>query len=135
VASKAAWAGWVAFAGLLLMIVGGLDVLQGLVAVIREEYFVLTPQGALVLDVSEWGWIMMIWGAVLFLVGWGLVSAASWARWVAIVGVSANFVAQLGFNGGVGQTSLWGLCVVALNIVILYALIVRWDEAKAGAGM
>jgi len=135
VASKGAWAGWVAFAGLLLMIVGGLDVLQGLVAVIRDEYFVLTPQGALVLDVSDWGWIMMIWGAVLVLVGYGLVSAASWARWVAIIGVSLNFVAQLSFNGGVGQVSLWGLCVVALNIVILYALIVRWDEAKAGAGL
>ena len=134
-ASKAAWAGWVAFAGMLLMIVGGLDVLQGLVAVIREEYFVLTPQGALVLDVSEWGWVMMIWGAVLFFVGWGLVSGASWARWVAIIGVSLNFIAQLSFNGGVGQTSLWGLCVVALNIIILYALIVRWDDAKAGAGL
>ena len=134
-ASKAAWAGWVAFAGLLLMIVGGLDFLQGLVAIIRDEYFVLTPQGALVMDVSDWGWIMMIWGIALMLIGYGLVSGASWARWVAILGVSANFIAQLGFSGGIGQTSLWGLCVVALNIIILYALIVRWDEAKAGAGL
>lgn len=134
-ASKAAWAGWVAFAGMLMLIVGALDMLQGLVALIRDEYFVLTPQGALVLDVSEWGWIMLIWGAVLMLIGYGLLSGASWARWVAILGVGANFIAQLSFNGGVGQTSLWGLTVVALNIVILYALIVRWDEAKAGAGL
>jgi uncharacterized membrane protein (DUF2068 family) len=125
----------VAFAGLLMIIVGALDMLQGLVALIRDEYFVLTPQGALVLDVSEWGWIMLIWGAVLMLVGYGLVSAASWARWVAILGVSANFIAQLSFAGGPGSTSLWGLTVIALNIVILYALIVRWDEAKAGAGL
>ena len=81
-ASKAAWAGWVAFAGLLLMIVGGLDFLQGLIAVIRDEYFVLTAQGALVMDVSQWGWIMMIWGIALMLIGYGLVSGASWARWV-----------------------------------------------------
>ena len=134
-ASKAAWAGWVAFAGLLLMIVGGLDFLQGLVAVVREEYFVLTAQGALVIDVSQWGWVMMIWGVVLALVGYGLVSGATWARWVAILGVSVNFITQLSFSGGIGQTSLWGLCVVALNIIILYALIVRWDDAKAGAGL
>ncbi|HEU0303718.1 MAG TPA: hypothetical protein VFR32_03980 [Gaiellaceae bacterium] len=133
--SKGAWAGWVAFAGMLMMIVGGLDMLQGLVALIRDEYFVLTPQGALVIDVSDWGWIMLIWGALLILVGWGLLSGASWARWTAILGISLNFVAQLGFNGGVGQVSLWGLCVVAMNIVILYALTVRWDEAKAGAGL
>jgi hypothetical protein len=125
----------VAFAGLLLMIVGGLDFLQGMVAVIREEYFVLTAQGALVIDVSQWGWIMMIWGIALAIIGYGLVAGSSWARWAAIIGVSANFVSQLGFSGGIGQTSLWGLVIVALNIVILYALIVRWDEAKAGAGL
>jgi hypothetical protein len=124
----------VAFAGLLLMVVGGLDFLQGLIAVIREEYFVLGPQGAVVIDVSEWGWIMMIWGIVLALVGYGLVSGASWARWTAIVGVSLNFIAQLGFQGGLGVT-LWGLCVLALNILVLYALIVRWDDAKAAAGL
>jgi len=135
VASKGFWAGWVAFAGLLLMIVGGLDFFQGMVAVIRDEYFVLTQQGALVIDVSQWGWVMMIWGIVLALVGYGLVSGASWARWVAILGVSLNFLAQLGFNGGVGQVSLWGLVVVALNILVLYALIVRWDDAKAAAGL
>jgi hypothetical protein len=135
VASKGAWAGWVAFAGLLMMIIGGLDFLQGMVAVIREEYFVLTAQGALVVDVSQWGWIMMIWGIVLALIGYGLVSGASWARWVAIVGLTANFIAQLGFTGGIGQVSLWGLTVVALNIIVLWALIVRWDDAKAGAGL
>lgn len=43
----------------------------------------LTAQGALVIDVSQWGWVMMIWDAVLMLVGYGLVSGASWARWAA----------------------------------------------------
>jgi hypothetical protein len=77
---------------------------------------------------------MMIWGIVLALVGYGLVSAASWARWVAIFLVSANFIAQLGYDGGSGW-KLWSLCVLALNVIVLYALIVRWDEAKAGAGL
>jgi hypothetical protein len=134
VASKGAWAGWVAFAGLLMMIIGGLDFFQGLIAVIRDQYYVLGDNGALVIDVSQWGWIMMIWGIVLALVGYGLVSAASWARWVAIFLVSVNFIAQLGYDGGSGWT-LWSLCVLALNVIVLYALIVRWDEARAGAGL
>ena len=75
----------------------------------------------------------MIWGVVLALVGYGLVSAASWARWVAILLVSVNFIAQLSYDGGSGYT-LWSLCVLALNVIVLYALIVRWDDAKAGAG-
>ena len=133
-ASKGAWAGWVAFAGLLMMIIGGLDFFQGLIAVIRDQYYVLGDNGALVVDISQWGWIMMIWGVVLALVGYGLVSAASWARWVAILLVSVNFIAQLGYDGGGGYT-LWSLCVLALNVIVLYALIVRWDDAKAGAGL
>ncbi len=133
-ASKGAWAGWVAFAGLLLMIIGGLDFLQGLVAVIRDQYYIVGDNGALVLDVSQWGWIMMIWGVVLALVGYGLVSAMSWARWVAIVVVGLNFVAQLGYDGSSGYT-LWSLTVIALNIIVLWALIVRWGDAKEGAGL
>ena len=133
-ASKGAWAGWVAFAGLLLMIIGGLDFFQGLVAVIRDQYYVVGDNGALVIDVSQWGWIMMIWGVVLALVGYGLVSAASWARWAAILVVGLNFVAQLGYDGSSSYT-LWSLTVLALNIIVLYALIVRWDDAKEGAGL
>jgi hypothetical protein len=134
VASKGFWAGWIAFAGLLLMVLGGLAFFQGLVAVIRDQYYVLGDNGALVLDVSQWGWIMMIWGIVLALVGYGVVSGASWARWTAILVVGLNFLAQLGYDGGSGYT-LWSLCVIALNILVLWALIVRWDEAKAAAGM
>jgi hypothetical protein len=134
VASKGFWAGWVAFAGLLLMILGGLAFFQGLVAVIRDQYYVLGDNGALVLDVSQWGWIMMIWGIVLALVGYGVVSGASWARWAAILVVGLNFIAQLGYDGGSGYT-LWSLCVIALNILVLWALIVRWDDAKTAAGL
>jgi hypothetical protein len=133
VASRTAWAGWVAFAGLLLMVIGGLNFFQGLIAVIRDQYYLVGDNGALVLDVSQWGWVMMIWGVVLVLVGYGLVSAASWARWTAILVVSLNFIAQLGYDGSGGYT-LWSLTVIALNIIVLYALIVRWDEAKAAAG-
>lgn len=129
-ASKGFWAGWVAFAGMLLMIIGGLDFLQGLTAVIRDQYFVTTSQGALVIDVSQWGWVMMIWGAILAFVGYGLLAGASWARWIAIVGVSLNFIAQLGFQGGQSVT-LWGLTVIALNVLVLYALIARWGDVKS----
>jgi hypothetical protein len=131
-ASKGFWAGWVAFAGLLLMIIGGLDFFQGLVAVIRDQYYVQGKNGALVVDISQWGWIMMIWGALLAFVGYGLVAGAGWARFLAILGVGVNFLAQLSFDGSASFT-LWGATVLALNILVLYALIVRWDDAKTAA--
>ena len=123
-------AGWIGFAGIMLLIVGSIDFFQGLVALFEDEYFVVTGSGFLVVDLTAWGWIMMIWGVLLVLAGLGLVGGQGWARWFAIVVVSVNFIAQLGFLGN-SQTPLWSLTVIALNIIVLYALTARWSESSA----
>jgi hypothetical protein len=121
-------AGWIAFAGMLMLIVGSIDFFQGLIALFEDEYFVVTASGFLVIDLTAWGWIMLIWGVLLVLAGLALIAAQGWARWFAIVVVSLNFIAQLGFLGN-SQYPLWSLTVMALNIIILYALIARWSES------
>jgi len=123
------WSGWVTFASWLLIIIGALDFLQGLIGIIRGKYYVLTPEQLIVFNFKTWGWIMLIWGIVLVLAGLALLSRAGWARWFAIVVGSLNVIAQLGYVGS-SQYPLWALTVMALTIVLLYALIVRWDEAK-----
>ncbi len=120
------WAGWIGFAGLLMIVIGALDFFEGLIAVIRGEYYVLTPNQIVVFDLTAWGWITLIWGIVVLLAGWALVSGAGWARWFAIVVGSLNFVVQLGFVGS-AQYPLWALTVLVLTGIVLYALIVHWD--------
>jgi hypothetical protein len=129
VPSRDFWAGWVGFAGLLMLIIGSLDFFQGLIAVIRDKYYVLTPQQIIVFDLTTWGWITLIWGVIVFVAGAGLLSGAGWARWTAVVVASLNFIVQLGFVGS-SQYPLWALVVLALNILVLYALIVRWGAVK-----
>ena len=126
-------AGWIGFAGVMLMIIGGMDFFQGLIALFEDEYYVVTRSGFLVFDLTAWGWIMLIWGVLLVLAGFGLVAAQGWARWFAIVVVSVNFIAQLGFLGN-SQYPLWSLTVMALSIIVLYALTARWSESKADLG-
>jgi hypothetical protein len=121
-------AGWIGFAGMLLLIVGSIDFFQGLIALFEDEYFVVTASGFLAVDLTAWGWIMLIWGVLLVLAGLGLLGGQGWARWFAIVVVSLNFIAQLGFLGN-SQYPLWSLTVVALNIIVLYALTARWSES------
>ena len=123
-------AGWVGFAGILMLIVGSIDFFQGLIALFDDEYFVVTKSGFLVVDLTAWGWIMLFWGVLLALGGLGLLSGQGWARWFTIVIVSLNFLAQLGFLGN-SAYPLWTLTAIALNFIILYALIVRWSESKA----
>jgi hypothetical protein len=126
-------AGWIGFAGILLVIVGAIDFFQGLIALFEDEYYVPTGSGFLVFDLTGWGWTMVIWGVLLVLAGLGLVAGQGWARWFAIVVVSLNVIAQLGFLGNT-QNSLWSLTVIALNIIVLYALTARWDESRVEIG-
>jgi hypothetical protein len=127
------WSGWVSFAAWLMLAIGSIEAFQGLIAIIRGHYYypyAPTSQQVVVFSVKEWGWITVVWGIVVMLVGFGLLNGASWARWTAIVVGSLTFIEQLGFLGS-SPFTLWSLAVMGLTVVVLYALIVRWDEATA----
>ncbi len=131
-ASQDAWSGWIAFAGFVLIIVGAIDALQGFVGIIKDEYVVSTPKGVALLDVTAWGWTTLIWGALLILIGIALLGGAGWARWAAIIGVGINAIGQVAFMANYPQAyPLWNLLIVALNILVLYALTARWEGYKA----
>jgi hypothetical protein len=123
------WAGWIAFAGWIMVIIAAVDFFEGLIAIIRKEYFLFTPNQIIVFDMTTWGWLTLIWSIVLGLVGLGLLSGASWARWASIVVVTINFIGQLAFVGNAAYP-LWTLTSLALSGVVLYALIVRWGPAQ-----
>jgi hypothetical protein len=122
-------AGWIAFAAIMMLIMGVLLALQGLIVLIDDDYYV---EGATTVtdDLTTWGWVLLIWGGIVALAGWALFAAKEWARWFAILAVSVNFVVQLGFDGKAGGY-LWSLVVMTLDIIVLYALIARWEESKA----
>jgi hypothetical protein len=128
VARSSAWSGWIGFAGWLMVIVGSIDFFEGMIAIIRDKYYVLAPNQVIVFDVTTWGWITLIWGIVLALAGLGLLAGSGWARWFTIVVGSLNFIVQLGFVGS-SQYPLWALTGLALTVVVLYGLIVHWDDA------
>ncbi len=127
---KSSMAGWVAFAGCMMAIVGGVDFFQGLIGLVEDEYFVVTRSGYVVFDLTTWGWVMLIWGTILFLAGLALIQGQRWARWFGIVAISVNIFAQLGFLGNAAYP-LWALTAMAINIVVLFALTARWGESTA----
>ena len=48
-------AGWIGFAGMLMLIIGSIDFFQGLIALFEDEYFVVTASGFLVVDLTALG--------------------------------------------------------------------------------
>jgi hypothetical protein len=122
-------AGWIGFAGLVILIIGGLDVFQGLIALLEDNYFVVSRSGYLAVDLTAWGWGLVIWGALLILTGLALIRGRTWARWVTLVLVTVNIFGILGFLGN-SQNPIWALTVLTLNVIVLYALTARWTESK-----
>jgi hypothetical protein len=130
-ASQNAWSGWISFAAILIIVVGGMDALQGFVAIIKDEYVVATPKGIALVDITAWGWITLLWGGLLIIAGLGLLSGAGWARWLAIIGVGINALQQVAFMANYPQAyPIWNLMIVALNVIVLYALTARWEGFK-----
>ena len=127
-----AWTGWIAFAGLLMIVIGFIDFFEGLIAVIRNQYYLATPNQIIVFDTTTWGWLTMIWGVILAFVGLGLLNGSSWARWTAVVVLVVTILEQLAFVGS-SQYPLWALTVLTLSIIVLYALVARWDDRVADA--
>jgi hypothetical protein len=128
VASSRAWGGWIGFAALMMIVIGSLDFFEGLIAVIRKSYYVATPNQIIVFDTTTWGWITMLLGALLALVGLGLASRSGVARWTAIVILVLSLLEQLTWLGNTAYP-LWTLTIVAFEIIVLYALTARWDDA------
>src|SRR5215475_13150693 len=125
-AAREPMTGWIGFAAIMMLIIGSIDFLEGLIAVIRKTYYVYTPNQIIVFDVKTWGWLTLIWGIVLILVGLALGNGASWARWFTIVAVSINVLGQLSWLGS-SAYPLWTLVGITLSVIVLYALLVRWE--------
>ncbi len=122
-----AWTGWIGFAAIMLTIIGVITFFEGLVAIVRDEYYVVSGNQVLVFDLTTWGWLMLFWGILLFIAGLALAAKSSWARWFTIVIVALNLIAQLGFLGNT-QYPLWSLVVIGLEITVLFALTARWSQ-------
>jgi hypothetical protein len=121
-------AGWIGFAGIVMVILGAIAFFEGLIALLEDNYYVVTRSGFLVFDITTWGWIMLLWGIILACVGLALLGGAGWARWTAILFVSVNTFSQLGFLGNTND-QLWVLIALTLNIIVLFALTVRWHDS------
>jgi len=131
-ASNERWTGWIGFAGMLLVIIAMVDFFEGLIAIIRGQYYAITPNQIVVFDLKTWGWITLLWAVVIGLTGFGLLSGSTWARWTAIVLIALNILTQLGFSGSAAYP-LWALTVQILNLVVLYALTVHWNGTREPA--
>ena len=111
--------GWVTFAGLMLGIVGTLNVIYGIGAIDDANVYAGNTQYVFG-DLNMWGWFLLILGAVQFVAAFGIWNRAEWARWVGVASATGNMVLQLLFLPAFPFLSL---TLLAMDLLVIYGLI------------
>ncbi|MBB6348157.1 hypothetical protein AB0C18_36405 [Nonomuraea muscovyensis] len=125
------WVGWVWFAGIMLILSGLFNAVSGLYGIFYRAVYVQAAGSLLVFDVTGWGWIHLLLGLVLIATGIAVSIGQTWARVVAVVLVMLNALTQLIW---ISVNPWWSLAVIAVDVLVLYALIVHGREAKELSG-
>jgi hypothetical protein len=123
--TTSAWAGWVVFAGTMAVIVGFFNIIQGLVALFDDQYFVVAGGDLLLLDFTAWGWVHLLVGVVMLVVGFGIMRGSPWSLVAGVVIAAVQAILQLGF---LAAYPVWSILIIALDVVVIYALIVHGRE-------
>jgi len=114
------WAvGWAGFAGVMLIMIGIFDAIQGLVALFNDEFFVVTQEWVFEFDITTWGWIQLILGVVLIASGVGIFSGNVAARTIGVI--VAGLAAIVNF-AWLPYYPIWSIIVIAICVSVIWAL-------------
>ncbi|CAL9300442.1 DUF7144 family membrane protein [Streptomyces sp. SudanB25_2051] len=106
-------------AGVLLLVQGVLGMVQGVVGIAEDEVYGILGDYVFEFSVTAWGWIHLVLGLVLAVIGWGILRGASWAKAggvaLASLAVIANFV-------WLPYQPVWGFVSIAIGVFVIWAL-------------
>ncbi|MGY1592486.1 hypothetical protein ACI789_12135 [Geodermatophilus sp. SYSU D00965] len=124
-----AWAGWVVFGGVMLIMLGTFQAIEGLIALFDDGFYLVRESGLVVnVDYSAWGWAHLIIGIVGVLAGVGLLAGNMAAR---VVGVGIAFLSALVNLAFISAYPVWSVILIALDVIVIYAIIVHGRELKS----
>jgi hypothetical protein len=118
--------GWLAFAGVLLLIVGSLNVIQGIAAISGSRFFV-SGSHYVFANLNTWGWVALCVGAVQVAIGLGVMVRNQLARWAGVVVLSLAALMQLLMAPAY---PLWAISLFAVDIIAVYALVVHGERRE-----
>jgi hypothetical protein len=108
------------FAAVFMFVGGTFQALEGLAAILNDDFFAAVDDYAYDIDVTAWGWMHLIVGIILALTGLFLLSGSLLARMVAlfivVVAAIINFI-------HIPYQPLWSIVLLVINGAIIWALL------------
>jgi hypothetical protein len=117
--------GWTAFAGIMMIMMGTFHAMAGFVAILENELLVTTPNYIFQLDVTTWGWVHLVLGALVLIAGLALFTGAVWARTIGVILAVVSAVANFAW---IPYYPVWSLVMITVSVFVIWALTVRGTD-------
>ena len=121
--------GWLVFAGIMLSILGILNIVYGIAAIDKSSFYAANAH-YVITDLKTWGWVVLGVGAIQFLAAFGIWAGSEWGRWVGIISAGANAIVQMFFISG---SPLLSVSLFAVDILVIYGLVAYGGHRSADA--
>jgi hypothetical protein len=117
---RSGWAvGYAAFAAVMLLLAGGFHFIAGLVGIVDDDFYVVTPNWVFEFDTTAWGWIHLIGGILVILAGLSILKGHTYGR---IIGVTAASISAIANFAWLPYREFWGALIIFLDIAVIWAL-------------
>lgn len=125
------WAdGGTIFAAVMLTTVGVFQALEGISAIAKDDVFVSATNYVFDIDLTAWGWVHLLVGAVAVLIGLSILYGQGWAM---IAGIVIAIVSALANFMFIPYAPIWALVVIGFDVFVIWALSTVYGQRARGA--
>jgi hypothetical protein len=110
--------GWLLFAGIMLVLVGILNVIYGIAAIDNSQFFVADAEYILE-DLNTWGWVTLCLGVLQVVAAYSIWQGGKFGKWF---GIAAATLSAIGALLALPAYPFWSLAIFAIDILIIYGL-------------
>ena len=121
--------GWRFFAGIVMLLLGILNLIDGIIAItdadVFEKNLAASPSLPVTDNMTAWGWVILVVGLVMTVLAFPVIVGFPWARFVGMGAAGVDLLLEFAF---LAHFPLWSLIIILLNVLVIYGLAVRGGE-------
>jgi hypothetical protein len=121
------WVDWGIFAAIMMVLGGVLNIIHGLVALLNDDWAVWSNGDAVYLDLTTWGWVHILVGALVILAGIGVLSGNILARSFGVLLAGISIVTNFLY---IPVYPVWSITVIVLDVLMIWALTAHGREMR-----
>ena len=122
--------GWVLFAGIMIMVVGFLNLVYGIAAIDDSAFFTGDARYVIFDDLNTWGWFYLIIGVLQLIAAFSIWNRGVYGRLIGIATAAGNAMIVL-FT--VNAYPFAAFMIFLIDVMVIYGLAVYGgrDQARA----